>query len=153
LAVELRTGDPTTDAVGVLDSDFVEDRRSSARKRSERLFSSVPNVMATSHRQGSQYLPAIGLSWRSLPVVSSLYYGSDQDLGRLRIICRRRGRSLADLRASRTAAWDSSLSANASKVLSRRVLLPIAPRRHSAASTLRNSGEYILSTWPLLRLG
>ena len=30
--------------------------------------------------------------------------------------------------------------------------MPIAPRRHSAASTLSNSGEYILSTWPLLRL-
>jgi hypothetical protein len=30
--------------------------------------------------------------------------------------------------------------------------LPIAPRRHSAASTLSNSGEHILSTWPLLHL-
>jgi hypothetical protein len=51
------------------------------------------------------------------------------------------GRS-ADSRASRAVAWDSSLSANASKVLSTRALLPIAPRRHSAASTLRNSGEF-----------
>src|SRR5438876_8763113 len=79
-------------------------------------------------------------------------YRSGQDSGSLRIVSWRRGRS-ADLRASRTAAWDSSLSANASKVLSTRVLLPIAPRRHSAASTLSNSGEYILSTGPLLRLG
>ena len=70
---------------------------------------------------------------------------------RLRIISWCRGRS-ADSRASRTVAWDSSLCANASKVLSTRALLPIAPRRHSAASTLSNSGEYILSTWPLLRL-
>ena len=62
------------------------------------------------------------------------------------------GRS-ADSRASRAVAWDSSLSANASKVLSTRALLPIAPRRHSDASTLSNSGEYILSTGPLLRLG
>jgi hypothetical protein len=55
----------------------------------------------------------------------------------------------ADSLASRTVAWDSSLFANASKVLSTRVLLPIAPQRHSAASALSNSGEYILSTWPL----
>jgi hypothetical protein len=59
----------------------------------------------------------------------------------------------ADSRASRAVAWDSSLSANARKVLSTRALLPIAPRRHSDASTLSNSGEYILSTEPLLRLG
>src|SRR6266550_5522248 len=56
----------------------------------------------------------------------------------------------ADSRASRIVAWDSSLSANASKILSTRGLLPIAARRHSAASTLSNSGGYILSTWPLL---
>jgi hypothetical protein len=46
---------------------WIQDRRFPARKRGERLFSSVPNVMATSHRRGSQYLPAMGLSSRSLP--------------------------------------------------------------------------------------
>jgi hypothetical protein len=72
--------------------------------------------------------------------------------GRLRIISWRRGRS-ADSPPSRIEARDSSPSANASKVLSARALLPIAPRRHSAASILSNSGEYILSTWPLPRPG
>src|SRR5208282_903651 len=61
--------------------------------------------------------------------------------------------SRPDPRASRLVASDSSLSANASKVLSTRTLLPTAPRRHSAASILSNSGECILSTWPLLRRG
>jgi hypothetical protein len=94
----------------------------------------------------------LALSWRSLPAVSRLSYWCCYDRGRIRIISWRRGSS-ADFLASRTVAWDSSLSANASKVLSTRALLPIAPRRHSAASTLSNSGEYILSIWPLLRLG
>jgi hypothetical protein len=75
-------------------------------------------------------------------------YRSSKDLARLRILSWRATRS-ADSLASRTVAWDSSLFANASKVLSTRVLLPIAPQRHSAASALSNSGEYILSTWPL----
>ena len=88
--------------------------------------------MVTSHRRALNICRRSACSG-SLPAVSRPYYWSDQDFGRLRIICRRRGRS-ADLRASRPAAWDSSLSANASKVLSTRVLLPIAPRRHSAAS-------------------
>ena len=53
--------------------------------------------------------------------------------GGIRVNSWRRGSS-ADFLASRTVAWDSSLSANASKVLSTRALLPIAPRRDSAAS-------------------
>ena|SRR6202011_5697843 len=68
------------------------------------------------------------------------------------VSCEPHGRS-GDARASRIVASDSSLSANASKVRSTRALLPMAPRRHSAASILSNSGEYILSTWPLLRPG
>jgi len=66
---------------------------------------------------------------------------------------------LTDFRVSRDFAWDSSLSANASKVLSTRALLPIAPRRHSAASTLSNSGGYIPHLaitalgWRLMRKG
>ena len=94
---------------------------------------------------------AIGPVVASLPAVSRLSYWCCYDRGRIRIISWRRGSSAGFL-ASRTVAWDSSLSANASKVLSTRALLPIAPRRHSAASTLSNSGEHILSTWPLLRL-
>jgi hypothetical protein len=97
-----------------------------------------------------EFLAAAARAWIAfISVRETLMVSSDQNfyegVGTI-------GRS-ADSRASRAVAWDSSLSANASKVLSTRALLPIAPRRHSDASTLNNSGEYILSTGPLLRLG
>jgi hypothetical protein len=97
-----------------------------------------------------EFLAAAAPSWIAfISVIETLIVSSDQNfyagVGTI-------GRS-ADSRASRAVAWDSSLSANASKVLSTRALLPIAPRRHSDASTLSNSGEYILFTGPLLRLG
>ena len=97
-----------------------------------------------------EFLAAVARGWIAfISVRETLMVSSDQNfyegVGTI-------GRS-ADSRASRAVAWDSSLSANASKVLSTRALLPIAPRRHSAASTLRNSGEYILFTGLLLRLG
>src|SRR5580692_7080796 len=69
---------------------------------------------------------AIGPVVASLPAVSRLSYWCCCGRGRIRIISWRRGSSAGFL-ASRTVAWDSSLSANASKVLSTRAALADRP--------------------------